>query len=81
MAFQLVLDKGGDLTSANNRGTTVLMLIMKRSQLDMCLAKTSMCLAKIPDEGRAKKLVNAKTEPGWTTLMIAAENNQVRSKS
>ena len=75
MAFQLVLDKGGDPTSANNRSTTVLMLIMKRTQLDMA----DMCLAKIPDEGRAKKFVNAKTEPCWTALMIAAENNQVKS--
>ena len=74
VAFQLVLDKGGDPTRANNRGTNVLMLIMKRSQLDMA----DMCLAKIADEGRATEFVNAKTEPGWTALMTAAENNQVR---
>ena len=74
VAFQLVLDNGGDPTRANNRGTTVLMLIMKRSQLDMA----DMCLAKIADEGRAREFVNAKTEPGWTALMTAAENNQVR---
>ena len=77
MAFQLVLDKGGDPTRANNRGTNVLMLIMRRSQLDMA----DMCLAKIGEEGRAREFVNAKTEPGWTALMTAAENNQVRSNT
>ena len=74
MAFQLILDNGGDPTKANNRGTNVLMLTVKRSQMDMA----EMCLAKIADEARAKEFVNSKTEAGWTALMTAAENNQVR---
>ena len=77
VAFQLVLDNGGDPTRANNRGTNVLMLIMKRSQIDMA----DMCLAKIADEGRAREFVNSKTEAGWTALMTAAENNQVRREN
>ena len=75
VAFQLVLDKGGDPTRANNRGTNVLMLIMKRSQIDLA----DICLAKIADEERAREFVNSKTEAGWTALMTAAENNQVRT--
>ena len=76
MAFQLVLDNGGDPVIANNRGTNVLMIIMKRSQIDMA----DMCLAKIDDEERAREFVNSKNEAGWTALMTAAENNQVGTR-
>lgn len=76
VAFQLILDNGGDPVIANNRGTNVLMIIMKRSQVDMAV----MCVAKIADEERAREFVNFKNEAGWTALMTAAENNQVRTR-
>ena len=44
VALQLLLEKGADPRRANNRGTNVLMLMMKRSQLEMaesCLSKVS----------------------------------------
>merc|ERR1712018_747496 len=75
VALQLLLEKGADPRKSNNRGTNVLMLMMKRSQLEM----SDMCLAKLPNESERKAFVNSKTEPGWTSLMTAAENTQVEA--
>ena len=39
----MLLEKGADPRRANNRGTNVLMLMMKRSQLEMA----DLCLSKV----------------------------------
>jgi len=75
VALQLLLEKGADPRRANNRGTNVLMLMMKRSQLEMA----DLCLSKISSENEKRAFVNSKTEPGWTALMTAAENTQVEA--
>ena len=72
VALQLLLDKGADPRKANNRGTNALMLMMKRSQLEM----SDMCMAKLPSNSERKAFINSTTEPGWTALMTAAENVQ-----
>ena len=43
VALQLLLEKGADPRRSNNRGTNVLMLIMKRSQLEMA----ELCMSKV----------------------------------
>ena len=54
VALQLLLEKGADPRRANNRGTNVLMLMMKRSQLemaDMCMTKVLLCVTNVSHEG------------------------------
>lgn len=75
VALQLLLENGADPRKANNRGTNVLMLLMKRGQLEMA----ESCMSKIPNDNEKRAFVNAKTEPGWTALMTAAENTQVEA--
>ena len=45
VAVQLLLEKGADPRRANNRGTNVLMLMMKRSQIEMA----ELCMSKVPN--------------------------------
>jgi len=75
VALQLLLTKGADPRRANNVGTNVLMLMMRRSQLDMA----EFCLSKITSEDEKRSFVNARTKLGWTALMTAAENVQVEA--
>jgi len=75
VALHLLLERGADPKRANNRGCNVLMLMMKRSQLEMA----ESCLSKVPSEREKRAFVNFKTEPGWTALMTAAECMQVRA--
>merc|ERR1712018_29518 len=74
VALQLLLDKGADPRKANNRGTNALMLMMKRSQLEM----SEMCMSKLPNDSERKAFVNSTTEPGWTSLMLAQTNTSWR---
>ena len=76
VAVEKLLAAGADPTLQNLKGTNVFMLFVKRSQIEMA----DMCLAKIPKDKRAAAL-NACSTSGWTALMTAAENGQVRLKS
>jgi ankyrin repeat protein len=74
VAADLLLKKGANPMSKNNRGTSVLMLMMKRTQLEM----SDLCLNAL-SSGQRKEFVNLSTDPGWTALMTAAENCNYKS--
>lgn len=74
VAVEKLLEAGADPSLQNLNGTTVFVLFVKRSQIEMM----DMCLAKIPKEKRAAVL-NSSSNSGWTALMTAAENGQTAS--
>ena len=70
-AFELLLDRGADPTVANNKGTTVLDLLMKRNLVDWA----DICVKNMTAEQKAKFVNNSKNgKNGWSVLMAAAEN-------
>lgn len=75
VAAELLLKKGANPMSKNNRGTSVIMLMMKRTQLEMA----ELCMNALSGDRERKEFVNLTTDPGWTALMTAAENCNYKS--
>lgn len=70
LGFKTLLNLGAKPQAANNQGTTILHLLMKRNMT----LWADRCMDGLSKETK-KQFVNRGRAGGWTPLMAAAENN------
>ena len=67
-AFEQLLNMGANPLIPNNRGTTILALVIKRDWLEW--AELTL---KLVEKENHHRFINASTPNGWTALMIASD--------
>ena len=75
--FSELIKKGADPTLANDKGTNILHLLMKRGFLKW--TEEALSGGKIGDEEAKVKFLNQGTAFGWTPLMAAADGGQLEA--
>ena len=75
--FSGLIRKGADPTLANDKGTNVLHLLMKRGLIQW--AEELLTSPKIKGEEAKVKFLNQGTAFGWTPLMAAADGGQLEA--